>query len=184
MSNKKKYHELIKYICARVQDGSKLSKTKLFKIMFFCDFTAYRELGESISGDNYIRQPFGPVPTHGNKELKTMIEKDKIAVSHTMYGGRSGKKIVTTQEVDLSVFTPHEVSIIDGQLEYFKSMSAGSLSDLSHLFIGWQVVDDGENIPYGTALIQEDTGEEFAFPEEYIETAFTDAKSAFAKIEG
>ncbi|MBZ0256852.1 SocA family protein [bacterium] len=178
----KKYHEMVKYICARVQDGSTLSKTKLFKIMFFCDFTAYRELGESISGDNYIRMPYGPVPTHGNKELKNMIKKDQLAVSHTLYRGKQGEKYVTTQEVDLSGFSPYEISIIDSQLEYFKDMSAGSLSDLSHQFIGWQVIENGKNIPYGTALLQEDAGEDFEFPKEYINKAFAQAKTSFAKM--
>jgi len=183
MVNKRKYHELIKYICARVQSGSTLSKTKLFKIMFFCDFTAYRELGASISGDLYLRQPFGPVPTHGNKELKAMIDADELALSHTLYGGNRGQKYVTTQDVDLSVFTPYEVSIIDSQLENFKNESAGSLSDLSHTFIGWQVIENGKNIPYGTALLQDDSGEDFEFPKEYLDDALAQADTAFARLQ-
>lgn len=180
MQNTKKYHELIKYICARVQAGSKLSKTKLYKIMFFCDFTAYRELGNCISGDLYIKYPHGPVPTHGEKELKTMIKADQIAVSHTLYRGKKGQQYVTTQDVDLSVFSQYEVSLIDAILEQFKDESAGKLSDLSHEFIGWQVVEIGKNIPYGTALLQDEENDDFEFSKEYADKAFFEANKVFA----
>lgn len=182
MSNKKKYQELIKYICVRVQENSQLSKTKLFKILFLCDFNAYRELGNSISGDNYIRMPYGPVPTHAGKELSGLIKRGKVVESQAIYNGNPGKQLVSTVKPDLSEFSPDEISIIDQQIEIFKMDSAKYLSDYSHNFIGWKVIEDGKNIPYGTALLQYDDDliqEDFSFTEEYLKKACNDAEEAY-----
>ncbi len=37
-------------------------------------------------------------------------------------------------------------------VDHFKGKTAREMSDRSHLFIGWQLAEEGETIPYETAL--------------------------------
>ena len=46
----RKMKELILYLAARSEDDPRFSSTKLNKLLFYCDFTAYRQLGRSITG--------------------------------------------------------------------------------------------------------------------------------------
>ena len=55
---------------------------------------------------------------------------------------------------DLSVFGPDELELVDAVLELFRGFDASTISAISHrVSAGWNLVDEGEEIPYETALI-------------------------------
>jgi len=49
-----------------------LGKTKLFKLLYFTDVTHLRMVGQSITGAEYLKYPFGPVPMQGSFALKEL----------------------------------------------------------------------------------------------------------------
>lgn len=153
--DEKKYKETIKYIAFRSIEDQNFGRTKLNKILFYCDFVAYRDLGHSITEDGYIKQNFGPVPTHGRKVTKALIDAGEIREINIPSGMFDQKKIVTLTDCDLDVFSPQEVSLIDSIIDRLWDESATSVSELSHRFIGWQLAGMGENIPYETVLLHE-----------------------------
>lgn len=58
----RKRRELILYLASRSEEDPRFSSTKLNKLLFYCDFTAYRQLGQSITGHGYQKLQFGPAP--------------------------------------------------------------------------------------------------------------------------
>ncbi len=151
----KKYRETIKYIAYRSIDDRNFGRTKLNKILFYCDFLAYRNLGKSITDDGYIKQTHGPVPTHVKKMANSLIGDREIKEINTPTGNFIQKRLVTLTECNLDVFTPQEISLIDSVIEVLWDETAKAVSELSHQFIGWQMMEIGENIPYETVLIRE-----------------------------
>lgn len=169
----RKYAELIKYISAKSSNDPYFGKTKLFKILFYSDFLAYRELGQSISGDRYVKQTHGPVPTRINYMIKTLVEKEELALSPGYLGTHVQQKPVHLSRPDLSVFSADEIAIVDEVIESLRGKSARQVSELSHEFIGWKVAEMGMNIPYEIALVgaEEITEEDIEFGSELIEEA-------------
>ena len=55
-----KFKQLILYLAERSGDDPGFAATKLNKLMYFCDFEAYRQLGRSITGARYQKLPWGP----------------------------------------------------------------------------------------------------------------------------
>ncbi len=152
--NDQKYKELIKYISARSINDPRFGRTKLNKILFFCDFLAYRDLGAPISGDTYHKEQYGPVPTHIRKMMQELIDQHEMAESAGVLGGYIQKKPVTLKDADLSLFSVYEISLIDNVIDRLSESTAYDVSELSHEFVGWQICEMGEKIPYETVLIE------------------------------
>ncbi|MEW6234468.1 MAG: Panacea domain-containing protein [Candidatus Omnitrophota bacterium] len=153
--NERKFREMIKYISMRSLEDKYFGATKLNKILFYCDFIAYKDFGESISGSGYRKGHYGPAPNTIPKVLKTMIEEKEMIEVPRPFGSYMQRKPVALQVPDLDMFSPKEISLIDGVIEQFAGMSASDVSDLSHEFIGWQAARMGEDIPYETVLLEE-----------------------------
>lgn len=177
MTQETKYRELIKYICAKLNGDMYLGKTKLNKIIFFCDYFSYRELGNTISGDTYVKQNHGPVPTHIKKTLSSLIENNEITESVGNIHGYTIYKFVSLSPSNLDVFSPREVSIIDSVISQSRKKNAKLSSDISHECIGWKLAELGENINLNTALIdQVDDDNDIEFDSEYTNQLLHEAE--------
>ena len=78
----KKMANLILYLAGH-PNVSGLGLTKLYKLVFFSDVTHLRSHGSSITGSEYIKYPFGPVPSRGEKVLKQLAKNQKVEVRST-----------------------------------------------------------------------------------------------------
>src|ERR1035437_6112774 len=76
----RRLRELMLYIAQRCADAPKFGAIKLNKILFWSDFTAFTRTGDSITGEAYHKQPFGPVPRSLKKVREGMEEKGDIQV--------------------------------------------------------------------------------------------------------
>lgn len=151
--NERKFRELIKYIAAKSANDPGFGRTKLNKLLFYCDFLAYINLGAPITGDGYHKETYGPVPNHVRDILRRMKDEGEIVEAVTPFGGYEQHRPVTLQYPDLSPFNSMEIAWIDHVIEQIHDANAKQVSDLSHNFHGWQVAELGEEIPYESALV-------------------------------
>lgn len=149
----RRLRELVLHIASRCEDDSTFGATKLNKILFFADFTAYLRLGKSITGHPYQALKQGPAPKRLLPLLTNMRNQDEVATKRVADQGFEQRRTVALREADLSLFTPAEVAIVDEVIQNLRGLSATEVSARSHRFIGWEVAREGEMIPYGTALI-------------------------------
>jgi hypothetical protein len=144
--------ELILYV-ARVCEGDEsFGSTKLNKILFLADFLAYRKLGASITGAEYQRLPFGPAPRRLKPVLEALVQSGAAAIRTQDRFGYEQKRPVALREPDLRQFTGEQIALLDQIIRILWGRTASDVSELSHGFIGWQLAEEGETIPYGLAL--------------------------------
>ena len=60
--NQDKFRELVLYLSEKSRDDRKFGATKLNKLLYFCDFLSYVELGHPVTGAGYFRLGKGPAP--------------------------------------------------------------------------------------------------------------------------
>lgn len=60
--DQKRFEEVVLYIAERTKDDPDFGNTKMAKVLFYSDFEAFRELGESITGAEYQAWDHGPYP--------------------------------------------------------------------------------------------------------------------------
>jgi hypothetical protein len=152
----KSFRELVLYIAARSETHRRFGKVKLHKILWRSDFLAYDELGESITGAEYLKQPMGPWA----KQLDPVIDQlvaEKAALVHEqpVPGKRGQQRIIALRPADLSVFTVQQISLVETVIDDLRELTSKQVSDLSHEFIGWKLAHPGEVIPYETVHLME-----------------------------
>jgi hypothetical protein len=151
---------LVHYVCARCDNPSDLGATKLNKVLWYSDVLAFATLGESITGAIYIKRQFGPVPKHILDSRARLEASNAIVVRDAPYGGGYlQKQFIALRAPDISMFSPEQISIVDGVLqEICRNHTATSISQLSHDIV-WQSAEIGEEIPMSAAAFAGGIGE-------------------------
>jgi len=152
--NRKKLRELILYVSEVCEADPAFGATKLAKILYYCDFIAYVELGVPITGDKYQRLPYGPAPKALLPTRKQMEEQQELILRQVVRFGYTQTRPTALRRPDLSQFSGQEIALVDSVIGSLWELDATAVSRLSHRDIGWQLAEEGENIPYETAFIE------------------------------
>ncbi len=122
-------------------------KTRLNKLMFYCDFAHFRKTGFSISGCNYRAIQMGPVPSHYH-ELFGILEAEKyVGIEEELYDhGGIGERFVPEREFDPSLFSAEELDTMREILETFQDTRTKELIERSHHEQAWIDNKDQRNL--------------------------------------
>ena len=151
--DRKKLIELVLYVGKKSLGDRSFGATKLNKLLFFCDFAAYGSLGKPITGASYRRQDHGPVPAELRGVVNDLEETGDALVIQPRYYNYTQRRLIPRREPDLSLFTGEEIALVDDVLEQGRPYDATTISDVSHQFPGWQLAEDGEDIPYSSVFL-------------------------------
>ena len=152
--NAAKLDELILYISERELASETYGKTKLHKLLWMSDFQHYRLTGESITGTTYVHRKHGPMAASLEQRLTSLADARRLIIRHRDRFGYVQQRPVPLERPDLSPFSGVEIAVVEQILREAQDLSARELSDLSHQHPGWLGTDDGEAIPYQSALIE------------------------------
>lgn len=168
-----KLRELILYIAMESEGDEAFGATKLNKLLFYADFIAYVELGDSITGEEYQALQWGPAPRRLVPVREKMLEEEEIAIRLRDFHGRPQERILALTNADVSRFTSHEIALVSHLILEWWGRTATEMSRQSHRFAGWQLARLGETIPYEVALVggREPTVEEIRRGKELEELA-------------
>jgi hypothetical protein len=148
-----KLRELILLFAELSEGDLSFGATKLNKQLFFADATAYLTTGKTITGQEYQRLPQGPAPRRMPPVVETMKEQGELAERPTRYHGFAQRRFFALREADPDVFTPEELDIAFRVLNQYRNWNASDMSRASHECLAWQLLDDGETIPFQMLLI-------------------------------
>jgi len=149
----RRLRELILYIASRSEGDFAFGKVKINKLLFYIDFLAYLNTGNSITGEEYQALQQGPAP-RGMKPTLDALEKQKeIAIKRDPDDPFAPHKIFALTSPDLSLFSADDIDRVNRVIDQFRNQSGTAMSNLSHKFVGWAFAQPRETIPYSMALI-------------------------------
>lgn len=149
-----KFRELILYIAAKCQDDPDFGKTRLYKALFYADWTAFIETGERITGHDYVKGPHGPIPNRADSIFGELENDRELAIQNTSRGGYPQRRPIALRDPDLSIFSAVEIAIVDRVIEEQWGITAAGVSQRSHREIpAWELAQSGERIPFETSWI-------------------------------
>lgn len=163
--NDDKLRELILYIAEHSEGDLPFGKVKLQKILFYADFIMFARSGRSITGQQYTKFPYGPVIRKVDALLDELQAAGSLALANRTYHGKLQQRPLALREPELGRFTGEEIAIVDQVIGELRGRSAKDVSDLSHQFLGWEVTEMYQPIPYETVLV--DAGPPTEDEEEY-----------------
>jgi hypothetical protein len=150
--SKDKFKTLVHYICWRCEDPDKLGAIKLNKVLWFADTIAFCKTGKPITGVQYVKQKFGPVPKPILPILRELATERKLLIQDIPFYGKTKRHYISLRDPDFSTFTAEQLEIIDDVLKTIVfEHSAESISDLTHDRV-WKLAEVGETIPHFAAL--------------------------------
>ena len=147
-----KLRELILYLIHNSEADPKFGSTKLNKLLFFCDFLAYRSLGQSITGHEYQKLDFGPAPRAFLPIFSQMVEANECRIREEDAHGYKKKRPIALREPRAEVFSGEEIDLIRDVISELWNSNGSEVSELSHRFLGWELAESKETIPYETIL--------------------------------
>lgn len=148
-----KQENLILYLSQKCAAQHDFGKTKLCKLLYFSDFLYFAEHKVPITGCDYIRMPYGPYPDGFQDLLDSMESAGKIALQKFPYvQNENQEKPVNLVDPDLTLFSAHEISMIEHVVGTYSLASGTTLSNYSHR-LGWKFARDLEVIPYESIFI-------------------------------
>jgi hypothetical protein len=150
-----KFKQLILLLAQRSADDPRFGAVKLNKLLYFCDFEAYRTLGHPITGARYQKEEYGPLAPAMLPIQDEMIGDGLIEIQRREVGGHEQAVTVALHHSDPKAFTAEELRIIDRVLASLWPMGAVDVSEYSHVeSTGWKLANIGDTIPYSSALFE------------------------------
>lgn len=117
-----------------------LNQTKLYKLLYFFDFTHFKQTGYPSTGLDYYTFEHGPVPRDFWLEIKDcdvpedfqgklalILKTDDFAPSYKEIEVRAVEK------PELSIFTPREIGILEELAFIYKEARGRDITEVSHL---------------------------------------------------
>lgn len=150
-----KFKNVLLYILERCAGKPNVGETVLYKLLYFSDFNYYELYEEHLTGANYRKLPFGPVPQNLDSIINNMIDNKQIHRIKTEYHGYPQTRYLPLEKADLTVLKASEKEVIDRVIEQMSDWSASAVSNYSHKDIPWMASKDGEEINYELAFYRD-----------------------------
>ncbi len=151
----KKIKQVLLYILEKTAGKPNVGETVLYKLLYFADFDFYEQFEMHLTGAEYRKLPYGPVPQKLGNILEAMIKDGVLQRISTEYHGFPQKRYIPLQKPDISELSASELSVIEQVLHKHADWSAKKISEHSHKDIPWKASTEGEVIDYELAFYRE-----------------------------
>ena len=116
-------------ILERCAGKPNVGETVLFKLLYFSDFNSYELYEEHLTGANYRKLPFGPVPQKLDTIIGQMIEQGQLQRFKTEHCGYPQTRYLPLVKSDLTELRASEKDVVDQVIEQMSDWSATAISD-------------------------------------------------------
>ncbi len=143
-----KLKNMILYLVKRL-DG--VLKTKLNKLLWYCDFLHYKKTSVSITGAQYVRIKLGQVPDHYELIFANMVHEGLLSESEIPFNtkeGIVGEQFTALVKPDESLFSEKEIQVMDFIADTFREDTSTSIMEKSHREAAYKKCKDGDIISY------------------------------------
>lgn len=143
-----KLENMILYVVKRL-NGEFM--TKLNKILWYCDFLHFKETSVSITGAQYVRLQYGPVP-NGYDFITDMMQRDGLLDKKEIVFNTEedvvGEKLSALVEPDERIFSQKEIEVMNFVTDTFHNYTATKIKDKSHRETAYIESQDGNTLSY------------------------------------
>ena len=112
--------------------------TKIFKLLYFLDFSHFKQIGRPVTNKIYYAWKFGPVPKDiwfdiQSGDFEKEFVKDICILPFDEESEKQGFVIKPKRKPILDMFTPREKKIMDQIIFIYKDITPTQISEISHL---------------------------------------------------
>ncbi len=149
-----KLAELLLHVAGSLAGHPSAGATKLNKLLFFAELAHVRAHGRPITGAEYQRLAHGPAPRRLVPIRERLLANGDAVLRKEVFVGRIQERLEPRRQADLSRFEDTELATINEVIEQLGERTGTELSELSHREPAWNLVAEGETIPYEAAFLR------------------------------
>jgi len=169
-TDRSRLKQLILYVASRMKDAEFFGTTKLNKVLFRAEHTAYRELGHKLTSFRYQKNSMGPTLRAFVPFTRDMVDEGLITFDIRRLGYAEEHRVVALARPDMTAFSQQERDIIDREIERAWNLTAAQVSEEEHETAAWYATRMGETIRPELSFV-EDPGSPIPFSHEEEERA-------------
>lgn len=130
-------------------------KTKLAKLLYLADFAWYYNTAHSMSGMQYKKFQYGPVPEVYFRSIDEMFDSGQIEIKQTPEGAMLISQTDIGKNAELKDLKKGELELIKKIAHKWKGKRTQEIVAFTHAQLPYKLCRDNEIIPY-ELIIQED----------------------------
>jgi len=148
--SEEKLKNVILFILEKCGGKPNVGETVLYKLLYFCDFDSFEIHGRPITGMNYIKLQFGPVPRakEYTPVIEMMTKNNELKIITQDYYGMIQKRYIALKEANRSVLEEGERNVINEIILKYSDMTARSIENFVHGDAHWRDSEKQEIINY------------------------------------
>jgi hypothetical protein len=148
--------EMILFISEECENAPRFGLTKLNKIIWRADFSAFASRRVPVTGRAYQRLPMGPAPVEMRPLLGDMRNRGDLEIQPFDFGnGIIEQRVIALSIPNLRFFSEDDLEFVRDAIRYYWDKSGREASDDSHR-IAWETREDGDPMPYELALLSDE----------------------------
>jgi hypothetical protein len=148
--------ELIIYVSEQCADARRFGAVKLNKIIWRADFESYASRRVPVTGREYRRQIFGPVPKEMVPLHRDMVRDRLISLERRVLAPEVIEdRTLALVKPNLDLFTPEDMGFVNASIRHYWSMTGEESSDESH-GVAWSTRSNGDPMPYELAFLSDE----------------------------
>ena len=144
----KKFKQVLQYVILKTRSTDNVGKTVLYKILYFIDFNYYELFEEKLTGETYLKYPYGPAPRDFDDVMSELKDERLIEEKKWTDGRYSRIKYLSIVEPDTSKISKEELDFIDKNIYKYSHFNATQISEHSHKDIPYIAAEDFEELDY------------------------------------
>jgi len=150
-----KFKNVLLYILEKCAGKANVGETVLYKLLYFSDFNYYEIYEEHLTGAQYRKLPYGPVPRKIGTVISKMIENNQLKRIKTKFHKYPQTRYIPLIKPDLTILKASEIEVIDRVINQLSDYYAGAISDYSHKDLPWKATEEGKVIDYELAFYRD-----------------------------
>lgn len=151
-------HMILTYLRMHLSKDGKVPKTKLAKLLYLADFAWFYDHFESMSGMQYRKITYGPVPDMFFRAIDELENDGKILIDRKIYEGKEMFLISESESntnEKIKTLSDKENNLMKKIAEKWKNKKTEEIVNFTHNQLPYFLCRDNELIPYGL-ITQED----------------------------
>lgn len=151
-------HMILTFLRMNIWGDGKIPKTKLAKLLYLADFAWFYEHLQSISGMQYRKIDYGPVPDAFFRAIDELEEEGKIVIDRKTYEGKEMsliKESESNHNQKIETLSLEEKKLMEKIAVKWKDKKTKDIVNFTHNQLPYFLCRDNELIPY-ELITQED----------------------------
>lgn len=147
-----KFKAMLHFIIDECGDAARLGAVRLNKICWYSDVFSFKQTGQAITQETYVKRQMGPVPSSVLRGIRELQVSGAIAVSERDFGSHRRRDFMSLRTADVVLLSEYEQHTIRSVTHAIcNGHTAASISELTHDQI-WEAAAEGEQIPLVATL--------------------------------